>query len=285
MEYFLYIEDDDYHAWQAELLIESFQKNDIEDQLLICSTGYNSTKSFSVFTQNLMMHERKAISSLMFQKECPELNRLYGLIVSMGSGQLQQPFWLIEPDCVLVSDSRLESKLSNEDMSFKFSVDPLFTVEEAEHRVGNFVSWYGIDRENLKKVWMPLGGFQLFNRFPIDFFLKLLDSAEDLAVRQIVEGRKVWEKTYELALFLTLARSNASMKGDHSIVSSMALGDKTSFISYKYGQPPTFHKSMFKFEPSSGLSFGDPIEILSKVSSSPNAHYVSSIARRSIEKR
>ena len=281
MEYFLHVEDDLYHAWRAGLLIESFKANNLEDKLLISSASYEKIRSSgSHLAKNLLLHKRKISVPSIEKKECKELNRAYGLNLAVLGKYIKQPFCFLDIDSVLMSEPSIES---DSNPGFTFYVDPNFTIDEAEKNVGDFLKWGGLDRASLENVWLPLGGFQIFQNFPNSFFSKTLDYADQLAVRQLVETRKVWEKTHELSLVLNLATLGAKAYGSHSMCSPMSAGGKTNFISYNYGHPPIFHNSMFKFE--SNISFGDPISILSEIKYSPNSKYISTIARRLIERR
>ena len=78
---------------------------------------------------------------------------------------------------------------------------------------------------------------------------------------------------------------NIRCQGDYGIVMPLMSSGETSFISYKTGFLPSFHKNMFQYVGNLSVSLGDPIEVLSQIHSSPNAEYVSHIAAQSISKR
>jgi hypothetical protein len=103
----------------------------------------------------------------------------------------------------------------------------------------------------------------------------------------MLKRKEVWEKTPELAVVLAVSDyiPKVFCKGLYEFSSPMNSGQDSYLISLKEGVPPTFHESMFRYEPPSLMSFGDPISVLSEINFSPNSKYVSKLARSSLAKR
>ena len=290
MDYFLSVPDLPYYHWQLDLLIESFQIKNCEDKLSVCI--YNAQESSRVgynedFLKNISSHERKVYTSNVGDKRgCCEINKLYNLLNFLNANKIKQPLMVIEPYNVL----RKEYDLSIADASipsFIFSVDPFFTLEEVEKNVGPFYSWFGLEKSIFESSWIPIGDIYIFNKVPTNFFFDTVRIAEKLALHQMLANNSVWKRTSDLAVSINalLNASSILCKGDCNIFSPMNSDFDSSFISYKDGYPPNFHKSMFSFKPPFGLSFGDPIKVLSGINYSPNSSYISNVARRSVARR
>lgn len=288
MDYFLSITDSQYHHWQSELLIESFKSNNCENKLYIYVSSAEKAFSYNKnFIGNLLSHKRKKyFLNLGLQKGCSELNKIYSLRNALATKAIEQPVCVLEPDLVMKRqiDFRESDGIYS---SFVFSIDPFSTIENAEKNVGPFTEWLGLERSFIESNWLPVGDSYIINKFPLEFFFKVVEDAEKLAVYQMLNGNKVWNRTCDLALTLNVI-SNVSKiycRGDYQIIGPIDSDANASFVTYKNGYLPNFHKSMFKFEPPADLSLGDPIKVLSDLSFSPNSIYVSKIARKTIEQR
>lgn len=289
MDYFLSVPDSPYYHWQLDLLIESFKNNGCEEKLSVCicrdqgpQASYNEK-----FLNNINSHERKIYTNNLGEKRgCNELNKLYNLLNFLNAEKIKQPLLVLEPYSVLRREYQL-LRADESRPSFTFSVDPLFTFEEVEKNVGPFYTWLGIDKNVLESSWIPIGELYVFNKVPMSFFNTTVRIAEKLALHQLLENDTVWKRTSDLAVAINALINSSSIfcKGDCNIISPMDSEFDSFLISYKDGYPPNFHKSMFSFKPPLGLSFGDPIEVLSGMNYSPNSSYISSIARRSFARR
>jgi len=285
MDYFLNIRNSKYHHWQADLLLESLIFNKCQEKLLLSISGVDINTD-AEFIKNVYRHKRKeAHEDLGLTKGYSDLNKLYNFANAVIFERVTQPVCVLEPHTVLRKEPTVP-ELNGLYPSFIFSVDPSFTVEQAEHSVGDFFSWSGLGRKEVEDMWIPLGGIYIFNKMPPQVFLQAVDLAESLFVRQTVNNKKVWSRTCDLALVLTIIKNQPHIlcRGDYGISGPIDSGTDSFFVSYEHGYLPNFHKSMFTFEPPINLSFGNPIETMSKLEFSPNSSYVAKLARRLLEK-
>jgi hypothetical protein len=288
MDYFVSINNTQYHHWQLELLIESFKAKGIEDDLFVSlSNATNQRIIDEKVLHNFFSHDKKHFlqENIGEKKGFLILDKFYSLVIALISGRVKQPFCFLEPDLVL--HKSVSMTLDSPYLKFIFSVDPFFTLELSESNVGPFCEWLNIPREKVSSNWLPIGEAYIFDKFPISFFYELLLTAEDLYVHQKINNKKVWDKTPELALILSVIKymPNVYCKGSYELVSPINSSQDSHFISYKSGIPPNFHKSMFRYDPPFFVSFGDPLRVLSESAFSPNSKYVSKIAKSSIESR
>lgn len=91
MDYFVNIENTPYFHWQVDLLIESFKKHNLQDNLVIGMEIGKQEKSLPEFQQNLTNHSRKYAYE----------NSAVGMYGLLEQRLLQQPFMCLPPDCVL----------------------------------------------------------------------------------------------------------------------------------------------------------------------------------------
>ena len=287
MDYLVNIENTPYYQWQIELLIESFNEKNVAGNLCVVLPVLNNNDVINkYFYRNIAKHNRKVqFYNLGEKKGCVLLNKIYALQLALSNNLISQPFALIEADLVLKNHVPLTSNSGFPE--FSFSMDPFFTLDLAEESMGPFWSWFGKDRSDIQTKWLSIGECYAFNGFPPYFFYKVVADAEELALRQMLEGKKVWEHTVKIAFILNIIDNfqNIRCQGDYGIVMPLMSSGETSFISYKTGFLPSFHKNMFQYVGNLSVSLGDPIEVLSQIHSSPNAEYVSHIAAQSISKR
>lgn len=285
MDYFLSVPNSTYFYWQLELLIQSFKDLNKEENLsiFIYSRPEDSTQYLNnMFSKNLIAHKKKIYTSNPgLVKGCPELNKLYNLLTAVNSGYIKQPFVLLEPCTVFRKDYFFPEPDAS---TFAFTVDPFFTVEEVEKNVGPFYEWFNLEKSVFESSWIPIGEVYAFNNLTSNFFSSCMIIAEKLALHQMLDNKKVWERTADLAIAICVLvkSSQVSCRGDCSIVGPINSDFDSFLVGYKDGYPPAFLRSMYPFNP---LSFGDPIEELSKINYTNNSSYISNIARRIIARR
>ena len=102
MKYFVSIENINYHRWQVELLIESFKRLSIEEDLII-SIASNTDLPIKKFTRNLTLHKNK-FSHENHGKKIGYLpaNKLLGFYLAVKGGLISKEFTILHPDMVLV---------------------------------------------------------------------------------------------------------------------------------------------------------------------------------------
>lgn len=284
MEYFVSVENTPYYHWQLELLIESFKKNNCENELLIALAKADSPLQ-AAFCRNLLNHERiyghENVGNL---RGFSPLNQLYSLVWSVQFGKLNQPFAWIQPDMVL--KHRLSLDLGNYPEVI-FAPDPFFTFEEAASNVGPFWDWANTTKAEIETRWVPIGPLMIFNNIPVTVFERAVTLCEALALRQLDTNNKIWEHTHRLAWAINLSDylGQLSLRGDYNFTSTMLDGGDSPFIDYSHGMPPVFNKVMFQYKPPVYSSLGDPFKILAENSPTPNSFFISELAKANLDAR
>lgn len=284
MEYFVNAENTTYNHWQLELLVGSFNYNKLQDKLTVALSESDSLSNYN-FTKNLFQHKKLSMHANVGQlREFPEINSLYCLAWAVENNQLSQPFAVLKPHMVIQQEPQLEFSSYPEVI---FNPDHFFTFNNIIEHVGQFWEWFAKDREYYEKKWVPMGSIVIFNNIPSSFFARTISIAETLAVRQLMNGRKIWSKTIELALAINLSDyfSKITIRGQYSLSTNMLGNSNNPFIDFEHGLPPVFNKSMFKFSPPNYSSFGDPFEILAQHEPTPAAHFISILAKENLKSR
>lgn len=287
MEYFVSIENTPYHNWQLELLIESFKTNNCQNDLVISVADSHSPK-LPHFNINSEKHERKNLHNNIGQtRGYTPFNEFYSLLWCLANNKIKQPFALLKPHIVLREKPNIIF-VNDQVSEFIFYPEVFFTFEEAAENVGPFWEWVINPKEYYQEKWVPVGPIMIFNNFPIDFFQRGITLLEILTTQQVIAGKEVWEHTDKLAWAINVADSmgyTTNATQSFELAENMAGFSQKPFIDCQHGIPPHFNKSQFRYLPPNYVSFGDPFEILTKQSSSPNAHYVSQLAQKNIDNR
>ena len=245
MDYFVNFENHPEYHWQIELLVESFKYNRLDKNLLLVVAEHNFPPNPN-HCRNLLLHKRiVGYRNIGHIRGHLPLNQLYGIMWANLSKNISQPFAVIPSDCVLRHPLKVEIK---DYPQFTFYPDHSFNFESVTSHIGSFWEWINIPKETFETNWIPLGSIFVFSKIPIEFFQVVIDRAEFLAIKQVLEGKEIWEHTAKLALVTVLIEylQKISCTGDYSFISSVLNSTDSSFISYEDGMKPDFHKSMFK---------------------------------------
>ncbi|RTK95559.1 MAG: hypothetical protein EKK64_06970 [Neisseriaceae bacterium] len=283
MNYLVSFENQPEYQWQMELLLESFKIHNLSQDLLVVATKSN-LPSNPFFCRNLSRHKRAiGFDNIGDLRGYSKLNRYYNLMWTQMAELISQPIVFIDTDVVLKNPV---SYIFDPYPQFIFSPDLDFSFDSVISNVGNFWEWLDKDKEVFSKNWLPLGGVCVFSNIPSALFPLIIERIEFFAIKQLMEKKQIWEHTDKLGLVSVMLENlqKINCRGDYSL-SAPIFGSEANFISYEKGIPPTFHKFMFKFSEEMFLSFGDPIEILSKTFPSPNASYLASIAETCLKNR
>lgn len=286
MEYLLEIDFMPYDLWQTDILIQSFIKNKLQDNLIININEKGPAIDVTKFVSNLKHHKRKTLfkSNLGEKKGYKKINKFFNIINGLSNQTLKQPFCILEPDMVIYKEYFLEKK---EYPQFLFSVDPNFTLDFCESKVGMFCDWVELERELVLNNWLPIGDLQIFDNVPIPFFRQVLNYTDLLCVKQILSGREIWSDTIKVALALAVINNLGKIgcSVDYNFLLPPESFTDSYFLTYKNGIKPNFHKSMFLYSPPSYISFDDPIKVMSELDFTPANKYLSELARSCIAKR
>lgn len=286
MEYLLEIDFTPYHLWQTEILLQSFIKNKCQDELVININDKTNNINISNFVVNLKSHKRKTLFKNNFgeKKGFKKINKFFNVIDGLNNQTIKQPFCFLEPDMVLFKRLSIVEKNYPQ---FLFSADPSFTLDYCESKVGTFCEWFDLDRKNIEKNWLPIGDLQVFDKIPIFFFRKVIENNDLLCVKQLLNGKEIWEETAKVALAITVLQNLGKIGCivDYNFLLPPESFTDSFFITYKNGIKPSFHKSMFLYAPPGYISFDDPIKVMSKLEATPANRYFSELARSCLAKR
>jgi hypothetical protein len=285
MEYFVSVDRKAYHDWQIELLLESFKNNFLFDKIFV---GINRTLCNRYpHMENANTHTSTYLYDDVGRKKgFAPLNEIYQLLWLLNAKKIKNTFAVIKPHMILKRTIEdiipiIESRV------FLYSSDPFFTFDAALINCGDFYKELKNTKEFYQEKWFNLGNVFIINGIPDWFIQKVARTAEELITIQIMNNKTIWSETVRLAWVVSLidASEDIEVYECSELSSIMNDGRNTMFIDYEHGVPPDFNKSMFTFPPPKYISFGDPIEVISKCISTPNAHTMAKVAQKILAKR
>jgi len=271
MDYFVDLEQTPFNQWQLELLIESFRRHNLQDNLVVCLN--ESDSQFNIeFMMNIYGHKRTiAHRNIGRDRGYDKLNSFYGINWALEEGLLKQPFYKIPLDAVLFAPPPPTPDYP----IVSYQIDPMFTPDLVMENTDLF------DKKQLEENWPSAGEILYFNKFPEIFFYQLADLTEKLVFRQMRKTGKFWELTHRLAFNLKLQEyvGKVPIQGVYDYESDMYSNYPKYFIHYDKGFMPIFRKEMFAYSPPDYISFGNPFKVLSENFPSGAFHYMSILAR------
>lgn len=283
MDYFVSANYEPFHQWQIELLIESFKRNNRQDNLVVSLTKMDEEVIHPDFSINILSHKRLiAHDNIGKIRGYNKLNDLYSLMWAIKDGHLKQPFMTMPVDSVLYSpppDAPDYPILS-------YQVDPFFAPELIQKNIGDVADILPAsitDTTNPTKPesWPSIGDLFVCNKFPIEFFEQWIELTESLAFKQLRKNGKIWEFTDRLALNLLVHKliGTVPLRGIYDYESDMLSNFPKHIIHYDKGLLPIFHKDMFPYAPPNYFSFGNPFAVLGGNSPTAAFNYMSELAR------
>ena len=284
MDYFISFETCPFNEWQMELLLESFKKHELTENLMLATTRKNCISYWSV--ENLKNHPHKIIhENIGDKKGYLPLNDIYSLIWCLEKEKISMPLAIIPPHSVIKKPLPKFNE-DNKSIVFLYQVDPFFTFEQAEKNTGEFWKNYK-EKKHYMENWANLGTIMVMDNMPKIFFMKVAKIMEELIVHQIMEKKPIWEHTNRLAWTICLADNKEDIQifTPKDLITMMLSQKDGSIIDYQMGLPPIFSLSMFRFPEPDYFSFGDPIKILSDCIQTPNSHYISNLATKILMER
>jgi len=241
MKYFVSIENTSYFHWQIELLIESFNRHSLEDDLIIAIAN-NDNPVVPQYKKNLLNHKNKFVHE-NFSPKC--LNKTNSLWMAIKNGLITAPFAVIHPDMVMINP------INPIDKDIVFSPQP-----ETESIYKEPLSKYIEEIKKISKIveemiWLPVGDVIVFNTIPDYFFerlniniLKLINDFDNPSF-----------KLEKAAWILTILESAIGLFAPPLSLGIRTLeqtllhhGIETNFVHYKHGLPPEWSKYQYKFE-------------------------------------
>ena len=285
MHYFVPAEDRALYHWQLELLLQSLKNLDISEKLFIGMISGNES-SYS-YQQNLNEHKHKeTFGNLGAAKGFVPLNELYLLSWAISGGYIKSPICVLKAHTV-IRHAKYQPFPYPEYPGIVVAPDPFFTFENAKKAVPDFWKATGHKEDEVQKNWTPFGNVFYLNNIGVEFINQTIKYAELLILQQIRNGKEIWDQTIRLAWAVNIseAMGKAYVEANYNVVSPMVDNRLTPIIDYEHGMPPTFNKELYSFPPPLFLSLGDPIEKVSELINTSNAHFMSDLALSHIRER
>jgi len=270
MDYFVSIENNPYHRWQVELLIESFKKHGLQDKLLI-GIAENNTPQYGGFTRNLMEHERKfAHNNHGEEQGYKPLNKPYALMAALTNNMLSTPFAVLHPDMVLYKP------LEETGMQ-----DIYFNVEREnanlKRRLRSHIKKVLVDRGDAGELpWLGGSGFLAFKNVSALFFVRVMHYMDKFR-----KDHSNWDDVDHAAWLMAMYElfNLAMFQGRYyecDLLNSVEAIPNACVIHYKVGVPPYFSKKHFLFQDPSQFTLGafDPMDILGQYDQTTSMEYM-----------
>ena len=215
MDYLVITSPTSYHSWQIELLIESFQMQHMEKNLVVGIYGEDSG------LPNISRHKRK-FSFKSVNDEFEALNKFYGIYLAKSEKQVGSEFTIIHPDMILMQPVA------------DFTENIIFNIPQEDKEI------VIVPPQN---TWITIDGAAVFQDLPIKFFRYAFDTCVDL-INQRINPKKLaktaWSKTmYDFSKLLIFCSTNLELNLTHNNITA-------PFIHYRDGNMPFFHKKFYK---------------------------------------
>ena len=280
MQYFVSVENSNFFYWQLELLIESFLRYELQENLVI-AVAENESPKIKEYTKNLVKHGVKIVlPNIGKEKQYLPANRIYSLHKLYEENVIKLPFAIIHSDMVLRSplekynDLDSDIIINNYDVKNKL-VEDLLEEEEFKERIFSNVSL----PEDFKSFdfisSMPIIFNESLNKNIFDKFLdKLIINLEYLLKIKGTEfpcEQAAWKLTFLEAIGHYKATGKL-------LTSDLFSPNDTPFIHYNFGIPPVFSKRFFKFD-NSNYYYDGPFENLMQHDISENTKYIHNLLK------
>lgn len=269
-----------------ELMIESFKfLNDGSKLNIAIPDQRDPIPLIDKFYKNLSNHQGIIYHQDICQfKNIKNINSIYAVWIFVTNEMLQDTFCLVTSDCVF--QKALDISFSDEP-EINLNLDPYFSFEFVANVLGDFWTWFSQDDSiKIKNSWIPLGQAICFNKIPTSFFEKVVQIAEVLTKKQQEKDLPIWEMTPRLAWVLGMIFYSNEFKVNQDIdVQYVTSNDQGHFVTYEHGLNDLFNKKQFLFTSPHFITAGDPVETLATLMQTKNLHYLSDLAKSSINSR
>lgn len=284
MHYLVSIENTSFFYWQIELLIESFVRHGIQDNLVI-AIAENYEQKVKGYSRNLIKYCRKFMHGNVGGEEGHlPLNRVVAIRSALAEGVIQFPFALIHADMIL------KKPFGDEDLNPDYSIivnnyDEMLpgvrkeirdAIEPKRKKVAEDRNKDLSELPEIPPFSAPIIFNKLFEPVSEVFFSRLHTNTIDLIREkggQFPCERAAWE--------LTLAEAFQHCSIQSKFMAGPLVSDKEdmNFIHYKNGVPPTFHKRFFKFDDKSVRSGVCPYDAILEHNPTVNTGYAQEIVK------
>jgi hypothetical protein len=284
MQYFVSAENSSYFYWQLELLIESFLMQGMEKSLVV-ALAENDDQKIMGYSHNLVKHDKKfMMSNEGRQNGYLPANRINAIRNLINHGVLELPFVMIHADMILKSPlvlSEYENQFGMIVNNFDdFSGDETLTIKEETDAL---VEVLAVERDVEAKDIPRIPFFSapvVFNK-PMEYVAEPFFSKVQMHEANLVaeRGPKFPCERCAWELAVTECFQHFSIMGKLMSVPMMSEGETASFIHYRSGIPPVFHKKYFKYENGNYFSSAGPYETIMEHNPTQNTNYVQQVIR------
>lgn len=259
MNYFVSIEKTSYDLWQIELLIQSFKKLGIQDNLYIAIADTNQPVNVN-FTSNIKQHKNK----FLFPNINGVKKQFFCLASLVYENKLPLPFVTIHPDMVIVKDIP------------KYDIDFVFSSFDEDQNYKNEFKNIAINLTNRDTLPLikPSAVYYIGENIQKSFFDILYKFS---LVLDKFSGNDWLEKAIWY-LSVTEYCNDKEITIGHQLFEQCLLNYDlfANFIHYKHGYPPYFHKKHFQYKEPCFLSLeeSDPFKAICLVNSNESTKHI-----------
>lgn len=242
MQYFVSIEKKSYFYWQIELLIYSFKRYSMEDQLVIAiaDTDQPSAIPRNLSKCNYFLHKN-------YGKEYGylQMNKPLSILEAKSRGILRNPFVILEPDMVLFEPIQ---EIFKEDVFGNYTQYLELDALQKDHK-----SYYDF-LSPFHNKWKPAGPIFVVNKDNDDLYKKVVDNC----VNMIKNNKDFWWPLDMLAWIMSFLEFNLKLnckkieptnnpRSDVYLESYIYSNYNSNFLHYcHYPADNFFHKYKYK---------------------------------------
>jgi len=265
LDYLVSIENNTYHLWQLELLIESFKLQKLEDRLVV-AIAETKEPVIGNFTHNVKKHERAFIHhNYGRNKKCSYLNKTYAIITALKEGVIKTPFAVIEPDMILLKPLVENKSDVNFSYDWRISQNMLqFHGYNINSHLPKLLAKRGL---MLGTLWPKIGGVISFNKnVPTEFFTRIMNWSEAIQeARNDKSHTRYLDKAGWVLAFIDYNNVLTTQRNLDYECGMTEQNPNAHFLHYSQGMPPLFSKKMFKYKPPYIMLSGiDPYDLFLK---------------------
>jgi len=224
MNYFVSIGDSYSHYWQINILINSFKKIKLEQNLHVAiSTDLNIKNNF-LDCQNVYLFK-----NIGNTKEYLKYNKWYCLYQLLKKNIIKLPVTVLEPHTAIIK--------STEDLDgdIIYNINNNFCFDEKYVFDNNFLK---LAKEN----WIRIGDNLVFNNIDISFFSNILDNMELYSMH--LDDYKYLDSFCLINSIWSYKIKN--LVGLNNLESYLPQNDLNYILDYRSGFKNIFNKSFFK---------------------------------------
>ena len=231
MKYLLSIENNYYHRWQTELLIESFKYHSVQDDLYIFIANKDNLTTDN-YKKNIISHKNKYFHVGL---KNVYLNKLNCIKYVIENKIIDCPICVIHPDMIL-NNPIISTK--NKDILFSYNPDKEAFFDNLEKEI--------IKKIDSKPNFVPFGNVVLFNNLNLDFINNLIYNYVKLSKQDLYKSRR-YSWIYTLIQNSYGLLENCLSLGIEEFEQTLLHHNlNNNFIHYQHGLGSDWNKYQFK---------------------------------------